>query len=90
MFPPITDLRTATPVSLVDSLDVLTACSPYVWTDTLTALLSNTPYEASPVTFSVAPYTSYNVTFVFTSLLATELKPGDILTLVLRPAWTSY
>jgi hypothetical protein len=82
VFPPITDLRTGTPLTLVDNLQVETDCSPYAWTDTLTALLSNTAHAAVPVTISVVPYTTYNVTFVFTDLPVTELKPGDVMTLV--------
>ena len=82
IFPPITDLRTPTPLTLIDPLQVNTGCSPYVWTDTLTALLSNTAHAASPVAISVVPYTTYNVTFVFTDLPVTALKPGDVMTIV--------
>lgn len=82
VFPPITDLRTGTPLTLVDSLQVNSDCSPYAWTDTLTALLSNTAHAARPVTISVVPYTMFSVTFVFTDLPVTLLKPGDVMTLV--------
>lgn len=85
IFPPLTDLRTPTPLTLVDPLTVGTDCSPYVWTDTLTALLSNTAHAARPVTYTVTPYTTYSVTFVFTDLLVTQLKPGDVMTLVCFP-----
>jgi hypothetical protein len=83
IFPPITDLQTATPLTLIDLLQVGTDCSPYVWTNTLTALLSSTAHAASPVTLSVVPYTTYNVTYVFTDLTVTALKPGDVMTIVL-------
>lgn len=76
-------MRTGTPLTLVDTLQVNTDCSPYAWTDTLTALLSNTAHAARPVTISVVPYTTFSVTFVFTDLPVTLLKPGDVMTLVI-------
>lgn len=82
----LTDLRTPSPVSVVESLSV-TGCfitSGFV-TQALTAWRLQTPYVASPVTYTEFGndiVTAY--THIFSSLVMTVLTPGDMITIVLK------
>jgi hypothetical protein len=80
---PITDIRTATPLTLQQSYTV-SACippaTPEVWT--WIAIHSSTQYTATATHTYSGAATVYTVTHTFTGLLLNQLKTLDVIGLV--------
>jgi len=83
---PITDLRTATPFSVILTVSSVTGCetAPTIGDDHLTAIVTGSTYTQANVvtpTYSAATSVVYK-THIFTDLIVTNLKPGQTITLV--------
>ena len=81
----LSDLRTATPLTYVETL-VVSGCgsTPYSFTEWRTAYVSGTPYPAlAAVTQIPAPSGTVEITFTYANLLMTMLQPGDTILVVI-------